>query len=77
MEIAKWRRFMSYGMLRRGDWQIVADVSKERSAFIFRIKQSQSLFRILECEDSLLVWNETSPTVYHSTRPIIPEDFKL
>jgi hypothetical protein len=42
---------MSYGMLRRSDWQIVADVSKVRSAFIFRIKQSHSLFHILECED--------------------------
>jgi hypothetical protein len=57
MEIAKWRWFMSYGILRRGDWQRAADVSKERSAFIFRNKQSQSLFRILECEDSMLVQN--------------------
>lgn len=48
---------MSYGMLRRGDWQITADVSKGRIAFIFRFKQSQSHFRVLECEDSMLFRN--------------------
>jgi len=48
---------MSYGMLRRGDWQIVADFWKESIAFIFRVKQSQSFFRVLECEDAMLVRN--------------------
>ena len=58
-------------MLRRGDWQIFADVSKERSTFIFRIKQSQSLFRILECEDKMLVRNVADSV------PVNTEDFKL
>jgi hypothetical protein len=48
---------MPYGMLRRGDWQITADVSKGRIAFIFRFKQNQSHFRVLECEDSMFARN--------------------
>jgi hypothetical protein len=41
----------SSGMWRRVDWQIVADVSKECSAFIFRVKQSKFLFTLLEGEE--------------------------
>jgi hypothetical protein len=36
-----WRRFSSCEMLRRIDRWIVADVSRDRSAFIFRFKQSE------------------------------------
>jgi hypothetical protein len=43
-----WRRFSSCGTLRRIDRWIVADVSKDRSSFIFRFKQSELSFLILK-----------------------------
>jgi len=45
-----WRRLECSGMLRCVDWTTVTDVSKERSAFIFRVKQSLSTRYHILCD---------------------------
>ena len=71
-------RYKFSWMFGSGDWLILINISKDRGAFIFRVKQSQkSYLLLLDPEDDALRFFGISIPFYQSTLPNIQADLSL